>query len=202
MTHRIRASTFFCLGCLLLAARAAAETVYVTDMLQLGLYPAAGDRGQPLKTLPSGTPLELLERDRNYARVRTPEGTEGWAKTAFLVAEKPARAQLAELQTHNQSLSRELAALRESLSAARQRVAKLEERAASCTALAGESQQRLTALHQENQEFRNILVEHKRAVALPWLFGATGVSLVSGLIGGIWLLDYRIRRRHGGYRVY
>ncbi|MFZ0255784.1 MAG: TIGR04211 family SH3 domain-containing protein [Gammaproteobacteria bacterium] len=201
MTYRI-CSIGLCLGCLLLATHAGAQTVYVTDRLQLGLYPESGDRGQPLRTLPSGTPLELLERGRNYARVRTSEGTEGWAKTAFLVAEKPARAQLVELQRQNQSLSQKLTAIRESLSAARQRVAKLEERAASSAALAGESQQRLEALHQENQEFRGILVEHQRTVALPWLFAATGMSLVSGLIGGIWFLDYRIRRRHGGYRVY
>lgn len=201
MIHRLLARGF-CLGCLLLAAQAGADTVYVTDMLHLGLYPESGDRGQPLATLTSGTALELLERGRNYSRVRTPEGAEGWAKTAYLIAEKPARAQLAELQTQNRTLARELTALRETLSAARQRVATLEERAASSTVLAGESRLRLEALYQENQEFQKRLVQRRRTVAMPWLFGATGISLVAGLIGGIWLLDYRIRRRHGGYRIY
>lgn len=201
MNHRIYFVSL-CFGCLLLSAHAVAETVYVTDMLQLGLYSEAGARGQPIRTLPSGTPLELLEQGRNYARVRTSEGLEGWTKTAYLVEEKPARTRLAELERQNQTLSEESAAMRESLSTARRRVAELEERAASSAVLAGESRQRLELVHQKNQEFRTALAKHRHAVALPWLFGAIGVSLLLGLIGGVWLLDYHIRRRHGGYRIY
>jgi SH3 domain protein len=201
MNHHTPSIGLF-LGCLLLAAHAVAQTVYVTDMLQLGLYRESGDRSQPFGTLPSGTPLEVLERQRNYARVRTPDGSEGWVKTAYLVAEKPARTRLANLETENRRLSQRFAAVRETLSAARQRVVELEERAATSTALAGESRQRLEALHQENQDFRIALAEHRYAVPLLWVLSVTGVSLVLGLIGGIWLLDYRIRRRHGGYRIY
>lgn len=201
MSHHLR-SIGLGLGCLLLAVHAGAQTVYVTDMLQLGLYRQAGGGGQSLRSLPSGTALELLERRRNYARVRTPDGTEGWAKVAFLAEEKPARARLAELNSQNQALSQEIAALRQTLSAARRRVEELEQRAATSAALAGESRSRLEALHQENKDFQKILATDRHTVALPWLLGTTGVSLVLGLISGIWFLDYRIRRRHGGYRIY
>ena len=201
MSQRIRSVSLF-LGCLLLAAHAVAQTVYVTDKLQLGLYGEPGGGGQPLSTLPSGTPLEILERARNYTRVRTAEGGEGWAKSAFLVEEKPARARLAELETQNQTLNHESAAMRETLSAAHRRVTELEKRAATSAALAGESRRRLEALHDENQDFRKRLAAHGYAVQLPWVLGATGASLFLGLVGGVWFLDYRIRRRHGGYRIY
>lgn len=201
MSHRM-CSIGFCFAGLLLAAQASAQTVYVTDQLQLGLYRESGGAGQPLRTLSSGTALQLLEKGRNYARVRTPEGTEGWAKRVFLVEDKPARARLAELESENRSLSEELAAIRKTLSAAQQRVRALAERAATSTVLAGESRERLEALHQENEEFQTILAAHRHAVRLPWLLGATGMSLVLGLAGGIWMLDHRIRRRHGGYRIY
>ncbi|MGF1613196.1 MAG: TIGR04211 family SH3 domain-containing protein [Gammaproteobacteria bacterium] len=190
-----------CLGGLLLvAANATAQTVYVTDMLQLGLYPEPGDRGRRLQTLPSGTPLELLQRQRDYARVRTPEGTEGWAKMVFLVTEKPARARLGELETQSRTLSEALTARQEALLAAGKRVETLEERAASSAALAGESLARLEWLLQENQKFRSRLAQHP--VPLAWLLVSSAASLVLGLVGGVWWLDRHIRRRHGGFRIY
>lgn len=190
-----------CLGGLLwVAANATAQTVYVTDRLQLGLYPEPGDRGRRLQTLSSGTPLELLQRQRDYARVRTPDGIEGWAKMVFLVTERPARARLGELETQNRSLSEALTAGQEALLAASNRVETLEERSASSAALAGESLARLESLLQENQEFRSRLAEHP--VPLPWLLVSSAASLVLGLVGGVWWLDRQIRRRHGGYRIY
>lgn len=190
------------LGWLLGPAGAAAQTVYVTDKLRLGLYPEAGDTGTQLKTLISGTPLELIERDRHYAKVRTLDGVEGWAKTAYLVTDKPARLQLAELASRNEAVTQELETAQQALAGARQRVDALQQRAASATALAGESRQRLEALHRENEQFRATLTRYRKTVPLAWMVGGAGLSLGLGFVGGIAWLDYRIRRRHGGYRLY
>src|SRR5690606_14220547 len=91
---------------LLGAAAARAETLYVTDMLRLGLHRASDTSDSPFTTLVSGTALEVLERTTYYARVRTPDGTEGWVKATYLVAEPPARARLHELEAEVERLKR------------------------------------------------------------------------------------------------
>ena len=68
-------------GALLGAGPAVAETVYVTDMLQLELYAARDMSGPPLKKLRSGDQMELLARDGRYAQVRTADGQQGWVKS-------------------------------------------------------------------------------------------------------------------------
>lgn len=73
-----------------------AETVYVTDKLQVGLR-AARD-GAVVKPVETGTALEVLERDERFVRVRDRQGSEGWLETRHVSAEVPARLQLVKLQ--------------------------------------------------------------------------------------------------------
>jgi cbb3-type cytochrome oxidase subunit 3 len=37
---------------------------------------------------------------------------------------------------------------------------------------------------------------------LPWVAGALGVCLLAGFLVGLWWVDYRSRKRHGGIRIY
>ena len=71
------------------ATSASAETLYVTDILRLGLHHAEDTSDQPFENLVSGAPLEIIEKKSNFAHVRTADGQEGWVKSAYLVAEKP-----------------------------------------------------------------------------------------------------------------
>ena len=76
---------------ILLPALVAAETAYVTDNLRLGLHAAEDTSDRAFRFLESGQAMEVLSRNRNYANVRLPDGTEGWVKSAYLVEEKPAK---------------------------------------------------------------------------------------------------------------
>ena len=89
---------------------AAQETRYVTDILQLGLFPSQEQSGAPISNLVSGTQVTVLERMPNYARVRTPDGQEGWVKSLYLIADKPARLRVAEVEARIIELEQELAA--------------------------------------------------------------------------------------------
>ena len=73
------------------AALAAAETAYVTDSLRLGLHAASDTSDRPFENLVSGTAVEVLERNTNYARVRLADGREGWVKATFLVDSEAGR---------------------------------------------------------------------------------------------------------------
>src|SRR5690606_22888320 len=90
-----------------------AKIAYVTDMIQLGLHAASDTRDCPTDSLPGGIRLEVLVRSTHNARVRTPSGEEGWVKAAFIVWEAPALFRV-------DALEREVGALREQLSAARE----------------------------------------------------------------------------------
>ena len=81
-----------------------AETVYVTDELRLRLQAEPTEASAVVASLGSGDRLELVERAGYFSLVKTADGKEGWAKTAYLITEKPARAQLLELQAEFKTL--------------------------------------------------------------------------------------------------
>lgn len=89
------------------ALPAYAETVYVTDKVLLGVYKAKG-QSELIKVVPTGTPLEILEKDGSNARVRDPEGVEGWVDASYLVNNKPAQLQILDLTDKHRQATKEL----------------------------------------------------------------------------------------------
>jgi hypothetical protein len=192
------------LGLLALAASSvsAQDTMYITDILQLGLYRTQDGSGSPVRNLVSGTELTVLERVPNFARVRTPDGEEGWVKSAFIVREKPAQLRVAEVEAAAERLAQELAqatAERDSAAAdAGDLLAEAERKMAVAEAASGT----LARLQQENAVYEERIELFRGAVPWPWVAGALVVALAAGFISGYWWLDASIRRRHGGFRVY
>jgi SH3 domain protein len=94
--NRLWAISLLCLG---LAPWAAAEPVWVSDQFEVMLRSGPSTNNAIERMLPSGTALEVLERDEEagYARVRTTAGTEGWVLSRYLMNEPSAREQLATL---------------------------------------------------------------------------------------------------------
>ena len=99
----------------------AANTVYVTDEIVITLRSGQGTKYQILRTIPTGTPLELLENNEEtgYSKVRMKNGTEGWVLTQYLM-ETPihkdrlavAEKQLQSLKADNKKLKEELEKIR------------------------------------------------------------------------------------------
>ena len=116
------------LGLLLLSltAGAAAETMYVTDELRLGVHEASDTSDQAFTFLVSGDAVEVLQREGFYARVRLEDGREGWARSTFLVSEEPAKRRLALLEAERDRLAEELSALDSGRDLQAERVAELE----------------------------------------------------------------------------
>jgi SH3 domain protein len=183
------------------AALAGAEPAYVTDSLRLSLYGAEDGSGDPLENLVSGAAVEVLERDTNYAHVRTAGGREGWVKTAFLVNTKPARARLAELEAEITDLKNDLAAARDAQHAAEEQLGKLS-RSASTPAPTEALQAALDRARRENLSYEDRLENYRSTLPVAWVLVALVVTLVGGFTGGLWWLDSLIRRRHGGFRIY
>ncbi len=79
---------FFCLFTLL-SIPALAETGYVADELIITLRQGPGNQYKVLRTLKTGTPMEILEKGDNHFRVRIRSGEEGYVLRQYVSSQTP-----------------------------------------------------------------------------------------------------------------
>jgi SH3 domain protein len=83
----------------LAAVSAQADTQYVSDHLIITVRSGQGSQYQIIKTLPSGTRLNVLETtDTGYSKIETTDGIEGWVRTQYLTTEPVASQKLAKAE--------------------------------------------------------------------------------------------------------
>ncbi len=187
---------------LAMPAEVLAETAYVTDNLRLGLHQAANTSDRAFRTLESGQTVEILSRDRNYAQVQLPDGVQGYLKAAYLVFEKPAKLIVTETAAENVKLAKELADTKQAFAGPAATIDSLESDVARHKAALDESTAQVEELTEENDRFRRRHSSLQFSMPLTWVAGALGVCLLAGFLLGLWMVDYRSRRRHGGIRIY
>lgn len=185
-----------------LPVAAFAETAYVTDNLRLGLHQATDTSDRAFRTLESGQTVEILARDRNYAHVQLPDGVQGYLKAAYLVFEPPAKLIVTETQNENDRLVQELEDTKRAFAGPAATIDSLESDVARHKAALNESDSKLQDLIQENDRFRRRQSGYKYSMPFPWVASALGVCLLAGFLMGIWIVDYRSRKRHGGIRIH
>lgn len=193
--------TFFVLLTLLPFA-AQSETAYVTDTLQLGLHQAEDTSDRPFRNLDSGQAMEVLSRTRYYAHIQLPDGTQGYVKAGFLVDAKPAKLIVAETQAEADRLARELNEARQAFAAPAATIDGLKQQAADLQARLDSSETAAEELGDENASLRNRQAQYQHSMPLQWVGGAAMAFLVGGFLLGLWWVDHRSRRRHGGIRIY
>lgn len=186
----------------LLPLAAAAETAYVTDTLQLGLHQAADTSDRPFRSLDSGQELDILSRTMYYAHVQLPDGTQGYVKAGFLVNNKPAKLIVAETAAERDRYARELEEARQEFAAPAATIDALKRQASELQARLDESESQAAKLGEENSGLRRRQSQFKNSMPLQWVAGAVGVCIVGGFLLGLWWVDHRSRKRHGGIRIY
>ena len=134
-------------------AAADAQTAWVTDQFEITLRTGPSTSNAIRLSIPSGTRLEILERDPDsgYTRVRTDGGTEGWVISRYLMDEPSAREQLANLTRQLSSAAEEGTSLSSQLNAIR-----AEYR---------EAEQQIASLEREKQALQNELDEIRQTAA-------------------------------------
>ena len=180
----------------------AAETGYVTDRLILGLHLAEDTSDRAFRSLESGQAVEILSRDRNYAHVQLPDGTQGYVKAAYLVYEKPAKLIVAESQAEAERLAGELEELRQAFSGPAATIEALQQKSADLQVQLDERTAQLSDIGTQNDSLRSRQQNYQYSLPLAWVAGAIGACLIAGFLGGLWWVDQRSRKRHGGIRIY
>ncbi len=186
----------------LLPMIAAAETVYITDNLRLGLHQAEDTSGRAFRMLESGQALDIISRTRNYANVQLPDGAQGYVKAAYLVEEKPAKLILAETIAERDALEAELEETKRAFAGPAATIQGLKDEALSLTSKLENAETQIADLQDENASIRGLKEQYKGSLPLNWVAVAIGVCLIGGFLLGLWWVDRSSRKRHGGIRIY
>src|SRR4051812_5662716 len=138
----------------LVAASSFAETLYISDQLTVPIRRGPSNGHKIINAaLPSGTALEVLGEDTaaGFTQVRTPNGTEGWVPTQFLVNQPIAKDRLAAATKRLETLEAQLKTTKDSYQDVRGARTEIEGRA--------------TELSKENQRMQTELAEIRRVSA-------------------------------------
>lgn len=129
----------------------AAESVYVIDKLLVGVHEDKDLDSAIIKVLPTGTKLEVLERDGELAQVVDPDQVKGWVDAAYLTDEPPAELRLTTLVAEKAALEARLKKLEQNPAATS---------AANAAADAGDGTQ-VDALTKENTALKGKLSDER-----------------------------------------
>jgi len=192
---------------------------YVSDQIRITLRTGQGSTYQIIKTLDSGTKLNVLEiTDTGYAQVKLEDGTVGWIRSQYLSEEPIARVQLEETQKQLDKLKEQNTRLREEAEKLRNTNQTLQaERSELSKNLAGTSSE-LTRLNEvaakpilldnENRELqqRNIAQEKQLQMVAQenqvlkdrsqreWFLAGAGV-LLGGVLFGLLIPKVRWKKK-------
>jgi len=137
----------------LFATAALAETRYVDDNLIITMRTGKANTYQILRTIPSGTLLELLQDDGDYSRVRTPDGVEGWVLSQYLTKSPIAKIRLAKSEKQLERLRQEKQQLEQQLATVQEEKTSLDKEHAN--------------LGSETEQLRNELEKLREVAARP-----------------------------------
>jgi len=207
-----------------------AEVAYVTDKIKIGLHQEASNESPIIKLVPSGTKLNIIERENDLIYAEEPEGVRGWINNQNILNSKPGRAKVIELETVNKGLEKKIQTLQneseqsisneeleKKLNTERLKVGELQVELTNIKSKAGniESNEKLLAdinhLKNANKQLINQLEssgiasdENGNQISSnnsSLKFMSFMIIFIFGVIGGILILDFINRRRHGGFRV-
>ena len=179
-----------------------AETVYVTDLLRLNLHELPKSQGSILKTVISGEALEIVERQPGYAKVRTTDNIVGWTKSAYLVTDKPPRLIVTTMEKQLAKIKKQMKAASNKMKAEVKNAEKYKLLLKTHEATNKEQFTELEKLKLQNKEFEKSMRTYESSVPLNAYLISIVVFFIIGILLGWYIIDYRIRKRHGGFRIY
>jgi len=156
--------------CSLLAALSAhAETRYVSDQLIITVREGKGS-DQPLVTsLRTDAPVEVLEEDDKYLKIRTEDGLEGYVLNQYITTEVPRsitirklEKEIAKLQGKVKELESEKAAMKGHDRTAAETISGLEKELAAARKKLDETTAQYTALKEQSGNVIEIAADRDR----------------------------------------
>lgn len=179
-----------------------AETVYVTDLLRLNLYEQPNPQGEVIKTVISGEVLEVIERQPRFAKIRTRGGVIGWTKSAYLVSEKPPRLIVTNIKKQLVKMKKKVKSTINDMQTAVVNAEKYQQQLITHTNNTKAQDALLQKLQLQNQEFEKSMKTYESSVPMNAYLISVVVFFLLGIGLSWYIIDYKIRKRHGGFRIY
>lgn len=179
-----------------------AETMYVTDLLRLNLHEGPKSQGEIIKTIISGDSLTIIERQPGYAKVKTADNVIGWTKSAYLVTEQPPRLIVTQMEKQLSKIKKLIKKSNADKQAALINAEKYQKILLENESKTSNQVAQLKKLKLQNQEFESTMTNYESSVPLSAYLISILVFFIIGAAIGWYIIDYRIRKRHGGFRLY
>ena len=160
------------------AQLATAQTVYVTDSLEITLRSGPNATRKIVKMLPSGTPLQILDQTTSWYRVRTQEGQTGWVLKRYVMQDIPKKMLIKDLQD-------KINTLEQSSSQAQETIDQLRTENRKLSSDLKQTKERLSNVSSDHQALRTKVHSLRSDHELRWFLTGAGVIGISALIGFI-----------------
>ncbi|GMR08396.1 MAG: hypothetical protein BMS9Abin26_1401 [Gammaproteobacteria bacterium] len=192
----------------------AADYVYVSDELRVGVRPNPGRQGSATSVVTTGMRLEILEQRGNYLRIRTDKGKEGWVKKTYTTTQAPAAVRLKKLQqqlqsrqpvqqdqAQNKSLLKEISSLKEASSQYRDQILDLTqqlEQASNASVTYKQEMERQADKQAEQLSTTSLAAAQSQTADLWWVPLVILISIVAGFfLGAQWFKRYTMKKLGG-----
>jgi SH3 domain protein len=192
---------------LFLATMGHAQTRYVTDKMHITFRTGPGNDRKIISLLNSDQQVEIIQSEGEWAKVRLPNGKEGWVLQQYLLAEVPCRIriqdvssslealkkELKDVQTAYQQLDAEKTSLekdlkdsRQDLTKTKQSYEKLKKDAAGFLELKTRHDKTVERLSLQTQKANTLEKDLNRILKkkyIWWFLGGSGVLLLGFILG-------------------
>ncbi len=176
-----------------------AHSAHITDKLLAGMYAKPSDQEQPVRLLPSGTPVEILAQKGEFLDVKLVDDSTGWVEKRLITETTPANVRLLELQSKYRQLQGRL-------EAAEQRFDKRKELATEKVLTPNtlvKGVQAGTGMFKTDHELPVSIERLKNEQGIGFIarLGIISVSLIAAVFLGGYIQDRRQLKKHGGFRI-
>ena len=170
----------------------AAETVYVSDSLRVGVRAEPDNAYAPVGVVKTGMKLEVLDRQQGYLKIKTNDGLTGWIKKIYVIEEAPAVTKLKQMQTQNDELVAQTKELQTTISTLKSTNVSLTGQVEELK----EDRSRLQLL-----QAKSVSSQHEvRTAWYGWLIALVLIAAGS-FLGGMQLCRHQTTKRLGGLRL-
>lgn len=168
----------------------AAEFVYISDNLRVGVRPEPIGSVPPISVVFTGMKLEVHEKTEGYVKITTDKGVSGWIKDIYVTKKAPAIIQLNSLQAKYDKLKKEFSQDNETTVVLEKANIALNEKV-----------NELKAERREwSKERAKVIATQYKESSWFWIIEAV-VLIVASFFAGIYWYKNHVMKRLGGLRV-
>ncbi len=165
---RLLAAALLLLVAATLWAQEGGQRMYVSDELLITFRTQPSTRGEIIRNLSTGTPVEVLQmrQEEEWALVRIRDGREGWVRKQYLQGEPVARDRIRAVNREVTRLTQTVSELREQLGAVQSARTEAEQSSSSLDAQVSQLTQELAEIKRVSAGALETAAENRRLAEL------------------------------------